>query len=122
MFATHYHELTDCAAYLPRVQNFHLAVKETGSRVEYLHRVEPGRAEKSFGIHVAEIAGLPKPVIRRARALLNEHETNGRPKITAPHSASLTWLSEALRKLDLNAMSPVEALTTLFELQTKLKT
>jgi DNA mismatch repair protein MutS len=122
MFATHYHELTDCAAYLPRVKNFHLAVNEVGNRVEYLHRVEPGRAEKSFGIHVAEIAGLPKPVIRRARALLNEHETNGRPKITAPHSASLTWLSEALRKLDLNTMSPVEALTTLFELQTKLKT
>ncbi len=124
MFATHYHELTDCANYLPRVQNFHLAVKETGSRVEYLHRVELGRAEKSFGIHVAEIAGLPKPVIRRARTLLHEHEANGQPhlKTPPPNSPSLTWLSEALRQLDLNAMSPVEALTTLFELQTKLKT
>ncbi len=126
MFATHYHELTDCAAYLPRVQNFHLAVKEIGNRVEYLHRVEPGRAEKSFGIHVAEIAGLPKPVIRRARTLLSEYEAshhNGQPnpptKTQPPKQ--VTWLVEALQSLDLNAMSPVEALTKLFELQTKLK-
>lgn len=123
MFATHYHELTDCAAYLPRVQNFHLAVKEIGSRVEYLHRVAPGRAEKSFGIHVAEIAGLPKPVIRRARALLHEHEANGHrtPPTTAQQTKPLDWLREAIQTLDLNSMSPVEALTKLFELQTKLK-
>ncbi len=123
MFATHYHELTDCADYLPRVRNFHLAVKETGPRIEYLHRVEPGRAEKSFGIHVAEIAGLPKPVIRRARALLHEHESKGQPTPpTKPQQPKqVTWLVEALLSLDLNAMSPVEALTKLFELQTKLK-
>ena len=123
MFATHYHELTDCAAYLPRVKNFHLAVKETGQHVEYLHHVEPGRAEKSFGIHVAEIAGLPKPVIRRARALLHEHETNGHPQKSTPPppSKQFFWLIEAVQNLDLNAMSPVEALTKLFELQTRLK-
>ena len=123
MFATHYHELTDCADYLPRVQNYHLAVKEIGNRVEYLHRIEPGRAEKSFGIHVAEIAGLPKPVIRRARTLLHEHESNGQPKQQAnTHSSKQSsWLSDAIQTLDLNAMSPVEALTKLFELQTKLK-
>ena len=105
------------------MQNFHLAVKETGKHVEYLHRVEPGRAEKSFGIHVAEIAGLPKPVIRRARTLLHEHETNGQlisaTKTQPPKQA--TWLVEALLSLDFNAISPVEALTKLFELQTKLK-
>jgi hypothetical protein len=66
LFATHYHELTDAADYLPRVRNFHLAVGEKDGEVRYLHKVEPGRAEKSFGIYVAQLAGLPKPVIRRA--------------------------------------------------------
>ncbi len=121
MFATHYHELTDCANYLPRVRNFHLAVKETGNHVAYLHRVEPGRAEKSFGIHVAEIAGLPKPVIRRARTLLREHEMNGHIAAISPASAQSNWLTETLLKLDLNAMSPVEALTKLFELQMQIR-
>ncbi len=120
MFATHYHELTDCAEYLPRVKNFHLAVKETGKRVEYLHRVEPGRAEKSFGIHVAEIAGLPKPVIRRAQKLLAEFEqTNPQPlsNTSSPVTSSSSTLSELLSALDINVMSPVEALTKLYELQ-----
>jgi DNA mismatch repair protein MutS len=121
MFATHYHELTDCANYLPRVRNYHLAVKEIGQHVEYLHRVEKGRAEKSFGIHVAEIAGLPKPVIRRARTLLHEHETNGHVAAKSPASAQSNWLTEALLNLDLNAMSPVEALTKLFELQMQIR-
>jgi DNA mismatch repair protein MutS len=121
MFATHYHELTDCVNYLPRVRNYHLTVKETGQHVEYLHRVEPGRAEKSFGIHVAEIAGLPKPVIRRARTLLHEHEANGHVAAKSPASVQSNWLTEALLNLDLNAMSPVEALTKLFELQTQIR-
>lgn len=122
LFATHYHELTDCAEYLPRVRNFHLAVKETGNRVEYLHRVEPGRAEKSFGIHVAEIAGLPKPVIRRAQTLLRDYDKN-KPhsevagKLTAQEKALLTNLRDFLTALDINAISPVEALTNLYELQ-----
>ncbi|HEX4951693.1 MAG TPA: DNA mismatch repair protein MutS [Blastocatellia bacterium] len=126
MFATHYHELTDCADYLPRVKNFHLAVKETGRHVEYLHRVEPGRAEKSFGIHVAEIAGLPKPVIRRARTLLNEYDhSNHREKgarSTATHtSLPLAELLQKLSALDINALSPIEALSQLFELQAQAK-
>lgn len=120
LFATHYHELTDCAEYLPRVQNFHLAVKETGNHVEYLHRVEPGRAEKSFGIHVAEIAGLPKPVIRRARKLLSEYDSSQPREATATTANISPPLAELLTKLstlDINALSPIEALTQLFELQ-----
>jgi DNA mismatch repair protein MutS len=125
LFATHYHELTDCADYLPRVKNYHLAVSEGGGRVEYLHRVEPGRAEKSFGIHVAEMAGLPKPVIRRAQALLDEHdrakrqaESGGAPRDrqAARDEPQLQALGEALARLDINALSPVEALTRLYEL------
>ena len=107
------------------MQNFHLAVKETGNRVEYLHRVEPGRAEKSFGIHVAEIAGLPKPVIRRARTLLQEHESANQKvpsnlKSATPIPKHFLWLVEALQTLDLNSMSPVEALTKLYELQRRI--
>lgn len=124
LFATHYHELTDCAEYLPRVQNYHLAVKEIGSRVEYLHRVEPGRAEKSFGIHVAEIAGLPKPVIRRARTLLSEYDHANRHETGAPSTAAHTPLAELRQKLsalDINTLSPIEALSQLFELQAQAK-
>src|SRR5262249_43678935 len=73
LFATHYHELTDAADYLPRVRNFHLAVEEKDGEVRYLHKVEPGRAKKSFGIYVAQLAGLPKLVIRRATELLDGH-------------------------------------------------
>jgi len=123
LFATHYHELTDCADYLPRVRNFHLAVRERQGRVQYLHRVEPGRAEKSFGLHVAQLAGLPKPVIHRAQELLDEYdrvhnddrpqEVRKKPMMTADVAALL----EALTKLDINELSPVEALTKLYDLQ-----
>jgi DNA mismatch repair protein MutS len=124
LFATHYHELTDCETYLPRVKNFHLAVRETKGRVEYLHRVEAGRAEKSFGIHVAQLAGLPKPVIHRAEMLLNEYDSanqnNGHKPATIKTSrtnADATALLQAIIELDINSLSPVEALTRLYELQ-----
>jgi DNA mismatch repair protein MutS len=120
LFATHYHELTDCVEYLPRARNFHLAVRERGGRVEYLHRVEPGRAEKSFGIHVAELAGMPRPVLRRARELLAELEKSPRHERPAkPSAKSLELLSvfESLIDLDVNELSPVEALTKLYDLQ-----
>ncbi len=129
LFATHYHELTDTADYLPRVKNFHLAVKETKGRVQYLHRVEPGRAEKSFGIHVAMIAGLPKPVIHRAQVLLNEYDgTNHQSKKggqsrmeSQKQSAESALLADLLLQLDINSLSPVEALTSLYELQQRAR-
>jgi DNA mismatch repair protein MutS len=122
LFATHYHELTDAADYLPRVRNFHLAVEEKGGEVRYLHKVEPGRAEKSFGIYVAQLAGLPKPVIRRATELLDDHNgaaerTSPAKAITAARDGSLKAALEAIVALDINQLSPVEALTKLYELQ-----
>jgi DNA mismatch repair protein MutS len=124
LFATHYHELTACADYLPRVRNFHLAVRECNQRVQYLHRVEPGRAEKSFGLHVAQLAGLPKPVIHRAQELLNVYDSaanNHRRREVkekpAAAVAELTALFETLINLDINELSPVEALTKLYDLQ-----
>jgi DNA mismatch repair protein MutS len=123
LFATHYHELTDAADYLPRVRNFHLAVEEKGGEVRYLHRVEPGRAEKSFGIYVAQLAGLPKPVIRRATELLNNHNGAAHAKApakTAQPDGSVKAALEAIVALDINQLSPVEALTKLYELQRRV--
>ncbi len=126
LFATHYHELTDAADYLPRLRNFHLAVRERGKQVEYLHKVEPGRAEKSFGIYVAQLAGLPKPVINRAQELLEEYDgaqNNGRPahlRKSTTKETNVAALIESLVKLDINQLSPVEALTKLYELQQRV--
>jgi DNA mismatch repair protein MutS len=122
LFATHYHELTDAASYLPRVRNFHVAVSERGGKVRYLHRVEEGRAEKSFGIYVAQIAGLPKPVIRRAGQLLNGREQSKSAEVkTREQSKERNLFVEELVKLDVNEMSPVEALTELYRLQQMAK-
>lgn len=122
LFATHYHELTDCEDYLPRVRNYHLAVRERGSKVEYLHKIAAGRAEKSFGIYVAQLAGLPKPVIRRAEELLREHESQAALEPAAANGQRLRTgqfnaVTEALLRVDINQLSPVEALTKLYELQ-----
>ncbi|MGE0131969.1 MAG: DNA mismatch repair protein MutS [Blastocatellales bacterium] len=126
LFATHYHELTDASDYLPRVRNFHLAVEENGAEVRYLHKVEPGRAEKSFGIYVAQLAGLPKPVIHRAKQLLDRHNgaverTMAEKTKAASPDAGVKAALNALAALDINQLSPVEALTKLYELQQRLK-
>jgi DNA mismatch repair protein MutS len=125
LFATHYHELTDCVDYLPRVRNFHLAVDERDGKVTYLHRVEAGRAEKSFGIYVAQLAGLPKPVLRRANELLSKYGSNHQPsgarKKPASISQPLKDFFDLLLEPDVNDLSPVEALTKLYDLQRQAK-
>ena len=70
LFATHYHELVELASFLPRVRNCNVAVAEEGGRVVFLHRILPGGADKSYGVHVAQLAGLPKPVVLRAQEIL----------------------------------------------------
>src|SRR5574337_838048 len=74
LFATHYHELTELADLLPGVKNVHVSVKESGSDIVFLRRVEPGSADKSYGIEVARLAGLPRSVVERAREVLRRHE------------------------------------------------
>ena len=74
LFATHYHELTELADLLPGVRNYHVSVKESGSNIVFLRKVEPGSADKSYGIEVARLAGLPPSVIERAREILARHE------------------------------------------------
>ncbi len=125
IFATHYHELTAVADLLPRVHNLNASAIEQDGQVVFLRRITPGAADRSFGVHVAEMAGLPSTIIRRAAAILSDLETqsNGRP---TPLQMSLLPPPEHpvlddLRSLDLEQLAPLDALTALYELQRTLR-
>jgi DNA mismatch repair protein MutS len=127
LFATHYHELTDLERILPRVRNYNVAVAEEGDTVVFLHHIVPGGADKSYGIHVAQLAGMPKPVVHRAEEILEQLERDaarspGKPQrrfevLQLPLFGTTSPVVEALKGLDVNALSPIEALTRLYELQ-----
>jgi DNA mismatch repair protein MutS len=127
LFATHYHELTDLQRILPRVHNYNVAVAEQGDTVVFLHHIVPGGADKSYGIHVAQLAGMPKPVIHRAEQILERLESDAarspgpaRPKaevLQLPLFGTTSPALEALQSLDVNSLTPIEALTRLYELQ-----
>ena len=132
LFATHYHELTELADLLPGVKNLHVSVKESGSDIIFLRKVEPGSADKSYGIDVAKLAGLPLEVIERARQVLLRHEQ--REEVVkeelspGAHEARqlplLTPLDhkivDALRQVDLDQLRPLDALNLLAELKKQL--
>jgi DNA mismatch repair protein MutS len=130
LFATHYHELTRLAAELPRVRNVHVAVREWRDEIVFLHTVAPGGTDRSYGIHVARLAGLPDEVVSRARALLREFE-QAAPAPAPPAGSDAGQLAlfpatphpvlEALAGLDPDAMTPLEALTTLHALRRRLR-
>jgi DNA mismatch repair protein MutS len=126
LFATHYHELVDLAGILPRVKNFNVAVAEEGDKVIFLHKIIPGGTDRSYGIHVAQLAGLPKSVIVRAQEVLVELESHASKKGKVPrHKASLqiplfpkdSLLADEIGRLDIDSMSPLEAITKLYELK-----
>ncbi|GAB4118347.1 MAG: hypothetical protein Fur005_29710 [Roseiflexaceae bacterium] len=134
LFATHYHELTALEGLLPRVRNYHMAATEQQGNVVFLHEFRQGGADRSYGIHVAELAGIPRAVIRRANELLADLE--GRPlperrqsvvrrSVPAASDQQIPLFSpppihpavELLRQLRVNELTPLEALTKLYELQ-----
>ncbi|MGA9566435.1 MAG: DNA mismatch repair protein MutS [Candidatus Korobacteraceae bacterium] len=132
LFATHYHELTELADRLSGVKNFHVTVKESGGGIVFLRKVTEGSADKSYGIEVAKLAGLPADVIRRAREVLAEHETAERNAVThlakdetkagGPMQLTIfTPLSQKIvdriKETDLNSIGPLEALNLLHELK-----
>ncbi len=121
LFATHYHELTALAQRLPRLRNFRMEVREEGERVIFLHQVVEGGADRSYGIHVAELAGLPRQVVVRARQVLSELEGQRpleRPDASAQLSLPLDHPVVAeLKQLDLERLSPREALEKLYAWQ-----
>ena len=137
LFATHFHELTELEKYLPHVRNYNVAVVEEGDRVTFLHKIVPGGADRSYGIHVAQIAGIPRPVIRRARELLEELERRAeapaeRPAVPSRSkrvpAAQLSLFEgaadpivEELKALRIDEMSPLEALSKLYELQRRAR-
>ncbi len=134
LFATHYHELTDLANILPRVENWTMAVAEEGDHVVFLRKVVRGAADRSYGIHVAQMAGLPASIVKRANQVLAELEGRGdkeqrreamrrvapsgdmQMSLFAPNAAPSPAV-EALRTLDVTQLTPIEALTKLYELQ-----
>ena len=130
LFATHYHELTRLAASLPGVRNYSVAVTEEGSKVVFLHKIVPGGADKSYGVHVAQLAGLPQGVINRAWEVLAELEAQsvengrhrrGRSKGEPAQQMALFnpdgKLQGLLQELDIPNLTPLEAINKLYELQ-----
>lgn len=134
LFATHYHELTELEGKLDGVKNYRIAVKEVGDDIVFLRKITRGGADKSFGIQVAKLAGLPASLIDRAKDVLSEIEAsdinNAASRVKAeeePSQISLLGsdnsddLLEELTKLDVNKMTPMEALSKLYELSTRAK-
>ncbi len=134
LFATHYHELTDLAEQLAGVRNLKVSVKEAGDHIIFLRKVEPGRADRSYGIEVARLAGLPLPVIERAREVLKLHErTEHEVTEELAHAESEGpvqiqmfepvgyGIAERIRGLNLDELRPIEALQLLSDLQKELK-
>jgi DNA mismatch repair protein MutS len=135
LFATHFHELTALADHLPGVFCARMDVLEEGDRVVFLHRVVPGGADRSYGVHVAELAGVPRALTRRAREILTDLEQrtgvdggkSRRRAMTSPAPDSMTMqltlfappspVVTAIGELDVESLSPLEALTKLFELK-----
>ena len=143
LFATHYHELTALADVLPRIRNAKVDVREDGDDVAFLHRVVPGGADRSYGIHVARLAGVPKAVVQRAEELLANFEAKPKPGLPAeslesaaaqgngnggaPMTMQLTLFSPAdeiardIAALDPYSLTPIEALTKLVEYHERAK-
>ncbi len=133
MFATHYHELTELAETLPNVRNFNVAVVEQGSDVVFLHKIIPGGADRSYGIHVAQLAGMPSAVVKRAWEILDHLEQTdigfvsrnsvstfdkGVSQLSLFNGLNEELVAE-LKEIDVTNLTPMDAITRLYELQQK---
>ena len=142
LFATHYHELNEMERHMPRIKNFNVSVKEVGDKVIFLRKLVPGGSEHSFGIHVAEIAGMPKSIVRRAKTILRQLEADGASvgsgdkanvkQIGAGREGMqlsffqlddpiLSQIRDEILGLDINNLTPVEALNKLNDIKKILK-
>ncbi|HKO12690.1 MAG TPA: hypothetical protein VJV22_12025, partial [Acidobacteriaceae bacterium] len=129
LFATHYHELTMLAEEFPRLKNLHVSVSEGPQGIVFLHRIEQGPANRSYGIDVARLAGLPPAVIHRARQVLRQHERSERHNVAVETEPALqltmfTPLSQRildrLAQTDVDTLTPLQALNLLEELKTEI--
>jgi DNA mismatch repair protein MutS len=136
LFATHYHELVEVAKSLPRVQCMNVAVTEEDGKVVFLHKIIPGGADKGYGVHVAQLAGIPRPVIHRAEEILAELEQKGDAKtrrkamrdMETPSVLQMTLFSaehhpvlEEIKQLAIDELTPIEAIGKLYDLQQKAR-
>jgi DNA mismatch repair protein MutS len=127
IFATHYHELTQLAELLPGIRNYNVSVSEIGGQVVFLHKIIPGGADRSYGIHVGQLAGLPRPVVQRAEEILHALEKSSGKAVKlnpdTPRQLALfpetNPLLDELQKIDMNTMSPIEAINKLYEWKRK---
>jgi DNA mismatch repair protein MutS len=137
LFATHYHELNELENILPGVKNYHITNKESGNKIIFLRKLAPGGSTHSFGIHVARMAGMPPSLISRANEVLKKMEENrggsdisevvqqlGAPKVQLSifdaHSDTFAEIRKLLEEIDINRLTPVEALMKLNEVKKKL--
>ena len=136
MFATHYHELTELSEVCKGVANFHIVAKKRGDDLIFLRKIVEGATDKSYGIEVAKLAGVPKSIVDRANEILKEIEEKHNvspvksqmPKISDDFSGTLALDSleedrviEEIKKVDVNTLTPIEALTKLYELKKMLE-
>ena len=131
LFATHYHELTEMETALPGVKNYNIAVKTRGDEISFLRKIIPGSADRSYGIEVAKLAGLPDSVVKRAREILKELEAEGgapRPAAPARDSSQISLaamgegeVAEILRRTQVDMLTPIEAMNLLYDLKRKLQ-
>jgi DNA mismatch repair protein MutS len=125
LFATHYHELVGLAEMLPMVENYNVSVAEEGDRVVFLHQIVPGGTDRSYGIHVAQLAGLPRDIINRAYEILRDLERHAPTAAVEPSRLERAQqialfpesspILEELADLDVNALTPLEAINKLYE-------
>lgn len=131
LFATHYHELTDMADTSEKIKNYTVAVKERGKNINFLRRIIPGGADRSYGLHVARLAGLPESLLKRADVILSELESQGAVAAPAPaakkesrppaDSLFTDPVLERLLSVDVSSMTPIEAISFLYSLQKEAK-
>jgi len=130
LFATHYHELTELEHTLPRLENYHATVKEFGDRIVFLRKIRKGPGDRSYGIHVAQMAGLPTTIIQRAREILNHHlalkelssgtkQPTETSKQISLFEAQESELKKDLSAMDINSLTPLQALEALDTLKKK---
>ena len=116
LFATHYHELAELESVLPRVENFYFLIEEKKDKIDFLYKIKKGTALKSYGVYAAQIAGLPKPIVRRAEELLAKYE-NENPQHYFKNNNPASKLEQELANIDVDDLSPVEALMKILELK-----
>jgi DNA mismatch repair protein MutS len=130
LFATHYHELSTIESELPNVKNYNIAVKKRGDQMIFLRKIVPGAADDSYGVEVAKLAGLPNPVINRAREILAQLESGEqktRREMTVQESDQINMLDlrsqqvcAALEKITVETLTPIEAMNALYNLKRML--